>query len=97
MNADRRFAADVLLQDGLIAEVAPGIAPPQGARVIDAAEMLVMPGGIDPHTHLEMPSFGTLACDDFYRCSDSASRSCSHLQQPAAVHTSWACCTSRNA
>lgn len=40
---------------------------PEGARVIDAAGKLVMPGGIDPHTHLEMPSFGTLACDDFYR------------------------------
>lgn len=41
---------------------------------MDAAGLLVMPGGIDPHTHLSMPFGGTVACDDFYRCS--LARSC---------------------
>jgi len=40
---------------------------PKGAKVIDAAGSYVMPGGIDPHTHLEMPFMGQVACDDFFR------------------------------
>lgn len=35
-------------------------------RVIDAEGLYVMPGGIDPHTHLEMPFMGQVACDDFF-------------------------------
>jgi dihydropyrimidinase len=38
-----------------------------GTRQLDARGMLVMPGGIDPHTHLAMPFMGQVACDDFYR------------------------------
>lgn len=41
---------------------------PARAKVIDASGMYVMPGGIDPHTHLSMPFMGQVACDDFYRC-----------------------------
>lgn len=40
---------------------------PAAARVINAAGKLVMPGGIDPHTHLDAPMMGTVSCDDFYR------------------------------
>lgn len=39
---------------------------PEGScRVVDAAGMLVIPGGIDPHTHMEMPFMGTVSVDDF--------------------------------
>ncbi|MDL2259427.1 dihydropyrimidinase [Deltaproteobacteria bacterium OttesenSCG-928-K17] len=46
--------ADVLLADGIIAVVGPGLSPPEGTRVIDAAEKLVIPGGVDAHTHLDL-------------------------------------------
>uniref|UniRef100_A0A383VLW0 dihydropyrimidinase n=1 Tax=Tetradesmus obliquus TaxID=3088 RepID=A0A383VLW0_TETOB len=66
VNHDLQMKADVLIKDGLIAEVAPNIKAPAGAKVIDASGSYVMPGGIDPHTHLAMPFMGQVACDDFY-------------------------------
>lgn len=52
---DEERAADVLCVDGLIAAVGSDLDAPSGARVIDADGLLVMPGGIDPHTHMELP------------------------------------------
>ncbi|KAF6251761.1 hypothetical protein COO60DRAFT_1622674 [Scenedesmus sp. NREL 46B-D3] len=66
VNHDLQLKADVLIKDGLIAEVAPDIKAPAGAKVINASGSYVMPGGIDPHTHLAMPFMGQVACDDFY-------------------------------
>ncbi|GMH45925.1 hypothetical protein BSKO_13889 [Bryopsis sp. KO-2023] len=48
------------------------IKAPRGARVIDAKGKYVMPGGIDPHTHLEMSFMGQVACDDFFSGQASA-------------------------
>jgi dihydropyrimidinase len=39
---------------------------PAGAKVIDAGGQYVMPGGIDPHTHMNLPFMGTVTQDDFY-------------------------------
>jgi dihydropyrimidinase len=39
---------------------------PAGATVIDAGGQYVMPGGIDPHTHMNLPFMGTVTQDDFY-------------------------------
>ena len=36
-------------------------------RTISAKGMYVMPGGIDPHTHLDAPMMGTISIDDFAR------------------------------
>src|SRR5271169_3768001 len=60
-----RRRADLLCQDGRIAAVDEAISAPAGAEVIDAGGCYVMPGGIDPHTHLEMPFMGTVTADDF--------------------------------
>src|SRR5271170_500897 len=64
VNADRTMSADVLIEGGTIREVRAGI-DPQGHTVVDAAGLLVLPGGIDAHTHLDMPFGGTTSADDF--------------------------------
>jgi dihydropyrimidinase len=66
VNADRSFRADVLCQDGLITAVGEGLDAPADASVIDAGGQYVMPGGIDPHTHMQLPFMGTVASEDFY-------------------------------
>jgi dihydropyrimidinase len=66
VNADRSFRADVLCENGLITAVAEGLAAPAGATVVDAGGQYVMPGGIDPHTHMQLPFMGTVASEDFY-------------------------------
>ncbi len=63
-------AADVLVEDErIVALAAPGsqvvTAFSEGARLIDASRRLVVPGGIDVHTHMEMPFGGTYSVDTF--------------------------------
>ncbi len=65
VNADRAFRADVLCHDGRVVQVAETVSS-EGAQVIDAGGQLVMPGGIDPHTHMQLPFMGTTTMDDFY-------------------------------
>ena len=66
VNADRAFRADVLCQDGRILAVGEGLSAPAGATVVDAGGQFVMPGGIDPHTHMQLPFMGTVTMDDFF-------------------------------
>ena len=58
-------SADVLIEGETIKEVRPGIPTGGIAQVIDASGMYVLPGGIDCHTHLDMPFGGTTSADDF--------------------------------
>ncbi len=66
VNAGGEQRADVLCEDGIITAVGPGLEAPAGAQIVDAGGAYVMPGGIDPHTHMELPFMGTVASDDFY-------------------------------
>jgi dihydropyrimidinase len=56
--------ADVLFEGETIVQVAPGI-PANGHTLVDARGLLVMPGGVDVHTHLDMPFGGTVSADDY--------------------------------
>ena len=62
VTADRTYIADVLIEDGRIAEIGQNLT---GDETLDATGCYIMPGGIDPHTHLEMPFMGTYSTDDF--------------------------------
>ena len=64
VTADQTVAADVLVEGSTIREVRAGI-PPNGHTVVDASGLLVLPGGVDAHTHLDMPFGGTTSADDF--------------------------------
>ena len=66
VNADRAFRADVLIEGDTIAAVGENLVLPAGATVIDAGGLYVMPGGIDTHTHMNLPFMGTVTADDFF-------------------------------
>lgn len=59
---DLTYKADVRIEGGVITEIGENL---KGDRELDATGCYVMPGGIDPHTHLEMPFMGTYSADDF--------------------------------
>ena len=65
VTASETFSADILIDGETIIELGQNLTVP-GAGIIDAAGMLVMPGGVDPHVHLELPMFGTVSSDDHY-------------------------------
>jgi dihydropyrimidinase len=66
VTAGDTYRADLLIQDEKIALIGTAIPNDPGPdRVIDAGGAYVMPGGIDVHTHLDMPFMGTSTSDDF--------------------------------
>ncbi len=60
--ADRTYEADILVEGEKIAAIGPDL---KGDEVVDASGAYVIPGGIDPHTHMEMPFMGTRAAETF--------------------------------
>ena len=71
VTADGERRADVLIEGETIAAVGEGL-DGAGAEVIDAGGAFVMPGGIDPHTHMELPFMGTVASEDFFSGTSAA-------------------------
>jgi dihydropyrimidinase len=65
VTAKETKTADVLIEGEKIKEVRRGIDVKAAERVIDAKGLYVIPGGIDAHTHLDMPFGGTTSADDF--------------------------------
>ena len=66
VNAEREWKADVLIVGETIAAVGADLQAPADAEVVDASGAYLLPGGIDPHTHMQLPFMGTVASEDFY-------------------------------
>ncbi|MFZ3589117.1 dihydropyrimidinase [Bacillus sp. DJP31] len=64
VTASDTYKAEILIEDEIITSIGYNL-PQNGAEIIDAKGCYVFPGGIDPHTHLDMPFGGTVTKDDF--------------------------------
>ncbi len=65
ITASESFNADIWIRGQKIEAIGSDLQV-EGTEVIDARGMLVLPGGIDPHTHFDLPMFGTVSSDDHY-------------------------------
>jgi len=65
VTATDTYAADVAILDGKIVAIAHALPRDAAGRLLDARNKYVIPGGIDVHTHLDMPFGGTTSADDF--------------------------------
>ncbi len=65
ITASETIQADILIQDEKISQVGIHLEAPH-AKVIDARDKLILPGGVDPHTHFDLPMFNTVSSDDHY-------------------------------
>jgi len=65
VTATDTYLADIAITNGKIAAIGKALPTQNSSHVLDAAGKLVLPGGIDVHTHLDMPFGGTTSADDF--------------------------------
>ncbi len=65
ITAEMTRKADLLVEDEIIRRIDQNINDPE-AEIVDASGLWVLPGGVDPHVHLELPMFGTISTDDHY-------------------------------
>ena len=72
VTAESESRADILISGETIQQIGVNLEVPAGARIIEAGGAYVMPGGIDPHTHMELPFMGTVASEDFYSGTSAA-------------------------
>ncbi len=66
ITASETMHADILIEDEIIKAIGFGLNEDGSASVIDASGKIVMPGGVDVHTHFDLPMFNTVSSDDHY-------------------------------
>src|ERR1700679_2855997 len=65
VNADSTVKADLLIDGAVIKEVRAGIPVAAADTIVDATGALLLPGGLDAHSHLDMPFGASKSADDF--------------------------------
>jgi dihydropyrimidinase len=65
VTATDTYTADVAIANGKVAAIGRDLEVQNASTLLDASQKLVLPGGIDVHTHLDMPFGGTTSADDF--------------------------------
>ncbi|MFO0593711.1 MAG: dihydropyrimidinase [Myxococcaceae bacterium] len=66
VTANDQYVADVYCENGVIKAIGKDLNVPSTAQKVDASGQYVFPGGIDAHTHMELPFMGTTSSDDFF-------------------------------
>lgn len=66
VTASEMFRADILIEDEKIALIGLDLPAAEDTQVLDVSNRLILPGGVDPHTHFDLPMFGTVSSDDHY-------------------------------
>jgi len=66
LDSTHAYRADIFCSSGKIVAIGANIDVPPGTTIVDASDRYVIPGGIDPHTHMQLPFMGTVASDDFF-------------------------------
>jgi len=73
INSDSIIVADVLIEDGKISRIGKNLkSNPSSDKIIDAKDCFVIPGGIDPHVHMHLPSPAGYSADNFLSGSNAA-------------------------
>jgi dihydropyrimidinase len=65
ITASEKYQADILVEDEKISRIGIGLEA-DSVQVVDASGKLILPGGVDPHVHLDLPMFDTVSSDDHY-------------------------------
>src|SRR3989304_8460692 len=65
VTASDTFEADILVEGEAISQIGKNLQHPD-AEIVDASGKFITPGGVDPHTHFDLPMFGTVSSDDHY-------------------------------
>ena len=65
ITASETFQSDILIEGEKISRIGAGLKA-DSAQGIDASGKLILPGGVDPHTHFDLPMFNTVSSDDHY-------------------------------
>jgi len=71
VNDEKTFSADILVDNEKISQIGQNLLTGE-ANVVDASGKLILPGGVDPHVHLDLPMAGTVSSDDHYTGTKAA-------------------------